>query len=129
MNYDETTSAGRGYLIDLAKNVDEPGVLAKLILWIKLSSGRVPGLRFVHDHSVAGYAIDFYCPSIKLGIDVVVDGEENTKITDETRRSVLEAHGIMLLNFTDMEISDYTNDVLEHIQILSTAFGGMSRTG
>ncbi len=129
MNYDKNTSTDRGYLNDLARNIDEPGVLAKLILWIKLSSGRVPGFGFVHDHSIAGYVIDFYCPSIKLGIDVVVDGDENSKITDETRRSSLEVHGIMLLNFTDVEISDYTDDVLEHIQILSTAFGRMSRTG
>ena len=129
MNYEETASNNRGYLSDLARNIDEPGVLAKLILWIKLSSGRVPGFRFVYDHSVAGYVVDFYCPAIKLGIDVAVDGAENTRITDETRRSVLEAHGIMLLNFTDVEINDYTDDVLEHIQILSTAFGRMSRTG
>lgn len=129
MNYHETATTDRGYLSDLAKNIDEPGVLAKLILWIKLSSGRVPGFRFVCDHSIAGYVVDFYCPAIKLGIDVVVDGTENTRITDETRRSALEAHGVMLLNFTDVEINDYTDDVLEHIQILSTAFSRISSTG
>ena len=129
MNYHETSSNNRGYLKGLARNIDEPGTLGKLILWIKLTSGRVPGFRFVHDHAVAGYIIDFYCPSIKLGIDVTVAGEDRTSTVDETRRSALEAHGVMLLRFTDVEIRDYTDDVLEHIQILATAFGRMPKTG
>ena len=129
MNYHKTSSNNRGYLKGLARNIDEPGTLGKLILWIKLTSGQVPGFRFVHDHAVAGYIIDFYCPSIKLGIDVTVAVEDGTSTVDETRRLALEAHGVMLLKFTDVEIRDYTDDVLEHIQILATAFGRMPKTG
>lgn len=129
MNYDTTSSSGASYLSNLAKNINDPGVLAKLILWIKLSSGQVPGFRFVHDYSIAGYVIDFYCPSIKLGIDVVGSGKKEVATTAEARRIALEAHSIMLLNFTDVEISEYTEDVLEHIQILATAFDRMSKTG
>ena len=129
MTFHEPISPDRGYLSELAKTIDEPGVFGKLILWIKLSSGRIPGFKFIHDHSIAGYTIDFYCPSIKLGIDVGIAGKEGSRITDTTRTSALEAHGIMLLNFTDEEINLYTEDVVEHIRILATAFGRISATG
>jgi very-short-patch-repair endonuclease len=124
-----SASSHRDYLRELTERIDEPGVIGRLVLWIKFSSGRMPEFDFVHDHSLAGYVIDFYCPSIKLGIDVVPSSERPLKSTDATRRSVLEAHGVVLLSFTEEEITEYTEDVLEHIQILVMAFGRMSQTG
>ncbi len=126
MTQEQIDILDRSYLSDLTQRLDEPGVCGRLVLWIKLSSGRIPGFKFVHNHPVAGYRLDFYCPEIKLGIDVEVSNETNSKTVDETRLKVLESHGVIALTFTDEEIIHHTDDVVEHIRILATAFGRIS---
>ena len=114
------TILDRKYLGELAKQIDEPGTFGKLVLWIKLRSGRIPGFSFVNDYRVAGHTLDFYCPAIKLGIDVVVAGGESK--SNDTKRKILESRGVISLRFTDEEILEHTDEVLEHIRILATAF-------
>ena len=126
MTHKHIGTPDRYYLSNLAKRLDEPGVFGRMVLWIKLSSGRIAGFTFVHNHPVAGYNLDFYCPEIKLGIDVEVSHGASSKTVDETRLNVLESHGVMALTFTDEEIIQYTDDVVEHIRILATAFGRIS---
>jgi very-short-patch-repair endonuclease len=119
----------RTYLTRLARDLEEPGTLGKLILWIKLKCGRVPGFTFVHDFAVGGHSVDFYCPDVKLGIDVVASDQDERLVDGTERRSALEAHGIVMLTFTEAEIRQHIDDVLEHIQILVTAFDRMTRAG
>lgn len=119
--------ADRPYLKAASTRLDEPGVFGRLILWIKLSSGRIPGFRFVHDHPIAGYTVDFYCPDVKLAIDVEPD-ESSRRVTDEKRVAMLEAHGVMLVTFAEKEVREYIDDVLEHIEILATAFDRIHRS-
>ena len=88
----------RRYLATLSRNLEQPGTLGRLILWIKLRCGRVPGFSFVHSHAVAGYSIDFFCAQINLGIDVVPSEALESRVDDETRAgdgqsSVENKHG------------------------------------
>lgn len=120
------TRIDRPYLKTLSTRLDEPGVFGKLVLWIKLSSGRIPGFQFVHDHPIAGYTVDFYCPDVRLAIDVEPE-EVSPRSTDEKRSAMLEARGIMLVTFSENEVKEYIDDVIEHIEILATAFARINR--
>jgi very-short-patch-repair endonuclease len=111
----------------MAQRLDEPGMLGRVTLWIKLSCGRVPGFSFTHDHKVAGHTIDFFCPEVGLGIDVLPSSRRASNKVDDTRLSLLEAHGVTLLTFTEDEVQRHTEDVLEHIRILAAAFKRIPR--
>src|SRR5271163_1945670 len=43
---------------------------AEALLWEGLRRRFVAGLRFRRQHIIAGYVVDFYCPSLRLAIEV-----------------------------------------------------------
>ena len=44
---------------------------AEVILWSKLSRKQMSGHKFRRQYGVGRYSIDFYCPELKLAIEVV----------------------------------------------------------
>ena len=60
---------------------------AEAILWRALKGKQVEGLKFRRQFSVGPYVLDFYCPEIRLGIELDggVHNESYTKEYDEMR--------------------------------------------
>jgi very-short-patch-repair endonuclease len=44
--------------------------LPEVLLWQALRGGKVGGLRFRRQHPVGSYVLDFYCPSVRLAVEV-----------------------------------------------------------
>jgi len=68
---------------------------------------------------VAGYIIDFYCPRLKLGIEV--DGEvhksPNQKTYDEQRSEELMQYGVHIIRFWNSEIMNDIGSVRQKYSI------------
>ena len=95
----------------LRKNLSK----AEAMLWNEIKGRKLFGCKFRRQFSVASYVIDFYCPELKLAIEV--DGA--THITDEEikydkrRQSDMELLKIKFLRFTNPEIYENLHNVLE----------------
>jgi very-short-patch-repair endonuclease len=89
----------------------------ELILWSKLK-GRQLGVKFRRQHSIAGYIVDFYCPSKKLVIEI--DGSQHLLIEneeyDKKRTIFFSGLGIYVLRFTNLEINMNLKGVLLDIE-------------
>ena len=91
---------------------------AEAILWNHLKQKQVCGQRFLRQFSVDSYIIDFFCPQLNLAIEV--DGD--THLSDEElehdkiRQDKIEALGIVFLRFTNGEIYNGLDFVLEKIE-------------
>lgn len=91
---------------------------AETLLWIELKGKAVDGYKFRRQYSVDAYVVDFYCPAVKLAIEV--DGA--THITDEEleydrkRQNAIENIGITFLRFTNEEIYYDLYNVIEKIK-------------
>ncbi|MGD0919462.1 MAG: DUF559 domain-containing protein [Thermodesulfobacteriota bacterium] len=48
---------------------------AEVILWSRLKGKRLDGYKFRRQFSVAQFVVDFYCPRLKLAIEV--DGDSH----------------------------------------------------
>jgi very-short-patch-repair endonuclease len=46
---------------------------AEIILWSRLKQGQVLGYKFRRQFGIAGFVVDFYCPKLRLAIEV--DGD------------------------------------------------------
>ena len=72
-------------------------------------------MRFLRQYSIASYILDFYCPEIKVAIEL--DGGQHNnpkeKAYDAIRAEYLQAQGINVLRFWD-------NDILLDIQSVLT---------
>jgi len=54
---------------------------AEILLWGKLKNKQLLGFNFRRQFSIGRYVIDFYCPQLRLAIEI--DGE--THLTDHSR--------------------------------------------
>ena len=91
---------------------------AEKILWQKLKSSRLNGYKFRRQHGFDKYIVDFYCPQLKLAIEI--DGtshfyEKEEQKKDQNRQKIIESMGINFLRFTNTDIYENLNDVLNSI--------------
>ncbi len=56
---------------DLRRNMTK----AEVLLWLQLKSRKMLGQRFLRQYGIDAYVVDFYCPKLKLAIEV--DGESH----------------------------------------------------
>ncbi|GBE00167.1 hypothetical protein BMS3Abin07_02214 [bacterium BMS3Abin07] len=87
---------------------------AEVLLWSRLKNKRLKDYRFRRQYSVGKYVIDFYCPKLKLAIEI--DGEshftEKAEIRDKLRQYIIESYGIEFMRFTNREIYENIDGVL-----------------
>jgi very-short-patch-repair endonuclease len=80
-------------------------------IWSILRNKQINGLRFLRQYSVGKYILDFYCPELKLSIEI--DGgqhNEKEKIDYDINRTIyLKRSNIKVLRF-------WNNDVLNNIE-------------
>ena len=89
----------------------------EIILWSKLKNKQMHGERFLRQYSVDQYVLDFYCPRLKLGIEV--DGDSHympgAEERDNVRQDYIEAFGIRFLRFTNDDVCTNLNGVCQRI--------------
>ena len=90
---------------------------AEIILWSKLKGKQLNGLKFRRQHGINNYIVDFYCPELRLAIEV--DGDVhcyNSRITyDKQRQRDIEALGIKVLRYTNNDVVKNLEGVLNDI--------------
>jgi very-short-patch-repair endonuclease len=91
---------------------------AEVILWSRLKGKRLDGYKFRRQFSVAQFVVDFYCPRLKLAIEVDGDSHfsEGSELSDKARQDFIESFGISFLRFTNKEIYGNLDEVLSKIE-------------
>lgn len=100
-------------------------------LWQQLKGKRVGGYKFRRQFSVGLYILDFYCPALKLAIEI--DGpshdSEDAQEYDAIRQRAIEALGIRFLRFTNADIYGRLEGVLVTISGLVEGLTSLSEEG
>ncbi len=79
---------------------------AEVMLWSRLKNRQLEGFRFRRQHPVGSYFLDFYCPKIKLCIELDGDqhGQESVLRKDQQRTGFLATKNITVLRFWNDEV-------------------------
>ena len=92
-------------------------VKAEKIIWDKIRNRQIEDCKFRRQYSVDKFVIDFYCPILKLAIEI--DGESHFKDGmaeyDRERQSYIESLGIKFIRFTNNDVYENLDGVLECI--------------
>jgi len=98
----------------LAKKLRKNMTLPEVLLWNQLK-GKKLGYDFHRQKPIGHYIADFYCPKLKLIIEV--DGQVHLEKGeyDMKRQSKLESIGLHILRFTATDILKNLNDVIDSI--------------
>ncbi len=94
------------YATKMRKNMTDE----EKVVWYQILKGRVP--KFHRQQIVGNYIVDFYCPKLKLVIEI--DGyqhfEEKSLKYDSRRTEYLENLGFYVLRFDNTEVNkDFEN--------------------
>jgi len=99
------------------KHLRNHATSAETVFWGYLKQKKVEGLKFRRQHSIGSYIVDFYCPSIRLAIEldeapnIKPHGEEY----DTKRDKFLQSLGIIVIRFENRYVFDFPMDIVEMI--------------
>jgi very-short-patch-repair endonuclease len=86
-------------------------------LWSILRSRKLCGHKFRRQYPVGGFILDFYCVKSKLGVEA--DGgqhaEPEGELADQLRTERLNALGVRVIRFSDVDILKDTDAVIAEI--------------
>lgn len=82
------------------------------LLWHYLKNKQL-GYRFRRQFGIDRYVIDFYCPKLRLAIEI--DGPTHELDKDKYRQGNIESLGIKFLRFTNDQVASNIGLVVEEI--------------
>ena len=100
---------------------------AESTLWQALRGRQLQGLKFRCQHPVGRFIVDFYCPSLKLVIEVDGGIHDRQQVYDRARTEHLETFGYRVLRFNNDEVLKDLSAVLEKIVEFSSNAGESAR--
>ncbi len=90
---------------------------AEVLLWLELKNKKL-GVRILRQYSIGPFVVDFYCPQIKLAIEVdglthLSPGEQEY---DKYREEELGQLNIIIIRFTNPEIYEDLHNVIDKLK-------------
>jgi len=90
---------------------------AEYKFWSRVRNKRFYGFKFYRQYSIGRYILDFYCPSLKLCIEV--DGSQHMQkdqmLYDQERTLCLHGMGIRIVRYWNSEVLGNIDGVLEDL--------------
>ena len=104
-------------LLVFAKSMRHTATDAESLMWQLLRAKRFMNLKFLLQHVIAPYIVDFYCH--ELGLVLELDGSQHNKedgrAYDAERTKFLEALGLKVVRYRNYEVLEQTDVVLEDL--------------
>jgi len=108
-----------GLIFRYASKLRQNETPAEKLLWEKIKDRQIEGEKFRRQHPLKKFALDFYCYRLRLGIEL--DGKQHLipeiKFYDQDRSEILEEYGIYILRFTNQEVFNDMDRVIETIRL------------
>jgi very-short-patch-repair endonuclease len=87
------------------------------LVWMYLRKHKMK-VRFLRQYSIDNYVIDFYCPALKLAVEI--DGSVHDEITqkeyDIERQKYIEGYGVKFVRIRNEELSANPNKAFSKIE-------------
>jgi very-short-patch-repair endonuclease len=107
------------HLTEYRKKLRKNLTPAEAALWKIVKASKFESRKFIRQHSVGNYILDFYCPAEKLAIEL--DGARHFSgigaAEDRERSAYLESKGIRVLRFENREVFEETDWMLDVIRL------------
>jgi very-short-patch-repair endonuclease len=88
---------------------------AESALWKCLKNNQLGGFHFRRQQIIKGFIVDFYCHAAVLVVEVDGGVHDDMKASDAERDRILEGLGFKVLRFSNTDVLNVTNQVLDRI--------------
>ena len=103
-------------LKEIARTLRKNMTLGEILLWKELKGKKLLGYDFHRQKPIDEYVVDFYCPKLKLIIELDGDSHDGKEEADRLRQARLELHGLTVLRFWDVDVKDSVDGVVEQLR-------------
>ena len=101
---------------------------AERALWAKVRNKQFFGMKFFRQYSIGPYILDFYCPTVKLAVEL--DGgqhnQSDKRERDAARSEYLKAQGMDVMRFWNNEVLLDIQSVLSKLALKVTPLHPLS---
>lgn len=104
-------------LTNLRRKLRREATVPEVMLWHHLRGRRLLGYKFRRQHSIGRFVMDFYCPELRLGIEVD-GGQHNNPIiaeNDAIRSEWLKHFRVTVIRFNNADVMNNRSGVIERI--------------
>ncbi|MFQ6759806.1 MAG: endonuclease domain-containing protein [Alphaproteobacteria bacterium] len=91
-------------LSGLARNMRNNGTKAEAVLWKYIKNKKGYGFQFHRQKNIGKYIVDFYCPRLKLVIEIDGSSHNDKYEYDRERDEYLQSLGLTVLHLDNSEI-------------------------
>ena len=99
----------------LARQMRRNPTAAEAAVWERLRNRRLFGSRFRRQHAIDRFLVDFYCAEARLVVEIDGPVHQYSRQEDAIRQELLESRGLRVLRFTNEEVGNNIDGVLERI--------------
>ena len=100
-----------------ARRLRNESTFSEILLWLKIK-GKTFGYEFHRQVPIDEFIVDFYCHELHLAIEVDGSSHANKYEYDLKRQARLEALGVRIIRFEDIDVKRRMNDVLRALEIV-----------
>jgi very-short-patch-repair endonuclease len=105
-------------LLERARELRKEQTCAEQILWEVLRNRRFLNLKFRRQHNIGRYTVDFHCHEWLLVIELDGDIHRIKQEEDFIRETWLKSQGFIVIRFTNEQVVNNVEFVLNAIMIL-----------
>ncbi|MFH0851938.1 MAG: DUF559 domain-containing protein, partial [Candidatus Peregrinibacteria bacterium] len=107
-----------GVVVGHARDLRREPTKAEELLWNALRRHQIVGTYFRRQHPIGTFILDFYCAEVRLGIEIdgSIHHRQDVQEYDAYREEELRERGIELLRFSNNEILNDIDVVLQTIE-------------
>lgn len=98
-----------------ARSLRQNATAPEQSLWQRLRNRQLAGMKFRRQVPVGRYIVDFLCLEAMLVVEVDGDTHAFSQAADVERTAFLEREGYRVIRFTNAQVIDEAEGVLEHI--------------
>ena len=114
MHY-KTAKANESEQKILRKELRSHATPAEAVLWKMLKGRNADGMKFRRQQGIGPYVLDFYCPELRLCVELDGSSHDYKYEYDEQRTEFLQNQGIRVLRFSNEQVWQGIDSVVDEI--------------
>ena len=114
MHY-KTAKANESEQKILRKELRSHATPAEAVLWKMLKGRNADGMKFRRQQGIGPYVLDFYCPELRLCVELDGSSHDYKYEYDEQRTKFLQKQGIRVLRFRNDQVWQGIDSVVDEI--------------
>ena len=114
MHY-KTAKANESEQKILRKELRSHATPAEAVLWKMLKGRNADGMKFRRQQGIGPYVLDFYCPELRLCVELDGSSHDYKYEYDEQRTEFLQNQGIRVLRFSNDQVWQGLDFVVDEI--------------